>query len=309
MKKILSSFIILALALTVLSNTVIAVVIPRVGVLGPSSGTVEVGGTIRYPVSIKNNATSVNLKPSDVQLNGCTANISIEGNGNTDRTVVLSNIRGSVGATCWIKILGGVASNSAGVSLETGASTAFTIVATVNNNPTPSTPNNNNNNNSNPNNNNTLPPNVNNNGGNNNNNNSNPQPQEPEEETDKTNPTMQIGGFSKDSINLGDEIYFEVSYSDDKEMGDITLNENDITLYGFKADIKISGEGNTRRVTLSNVQGHLGGLKYVKIAGNTAKDKAGNSVKDGGKTGMFKVISKDTKNKPDDWVENPNTGR
>jgi hypothetical protein len=24
---------------------------------------------------------------------------------------------------------------------------------------------------------------------------------------------------------------------------------------------------------------------------------------------MFKVVDQDTKNKPDDWIENPNTGR
>ena len=32
-------------------------------------------------------------------------------------------------------------------------------------------------------------------------------------------------------------------------------------------------------------------------------------VKEKGKTATFKVIDNDTKNKPDDWIENPNTGR
>ena len=68
-------------------------------------------------------------------------------------------------------------------------------------------------------------------------------------------------------------------------------------------------EGNTRKVTLSNIQGNLGGLKWIEISDKTAKDKGGNEIKEKGKTATFKVIDNDTKNKPDDWIENPNTGR
>ena len=98
---------------------------------------------------------------------------------------------------------------------------------------------------------------------------------------------MEIGDFSKSSCERGEEISFEITYK----------------------DVKISGDGNKRKVTLSNISGNLGGLKYVSISGGTAADKAGNKVKDGGKTAMFKVVDQDTKNKPDDWIENPNTGR
>lgn len=295
MKKLLYVFMILTITLScVCPVDLIAAVIPRLGIGSPSSGTVEVGGTIRYNVNIYN-ADNVTLKASDIRINGVTANISVEGSGNKQRTIVLSNIQGSVGSIGYISyIAGGVATNKNGGSLEMNVtSTSFTIVATVNNTPAPQPepqqP-------SNP-----LPPVV--------QPTPEPEPEEPKEEPDTTAPTMEIGGYNKESIKIGEEISFEIKYNDDKEMGEITLNENDITLYGFKADIKISGEGNTRTVTLSNVQGHLGGMKYVTIAGNTAKDKAGNVVKDGGKTAMFKVIDNNTKNKPDDWVENPNTGR
>lgn len=293
MKKLLYIFMILTITLScVCPAELVAAVIPRLGIGSPSSGTVEVGGTIKYNVNIYN-ADNVTLKASDIRINGVTANITVEGIGNKQRTIVLSNIQGSVGSVGYISyVAGGVATNKNGGSMEMNiTSTSFTIVATVNNTPAPQPqqPTN------------PLPPVV--------QPTPEPKPEEPKEEPDTTAPTMEIGQYNKESIKIGEEISFEIKYNDDKEMGEITLNENDITLYGFKADIKISGEGNTRTVTLSNVQGHLGGLKYVTIAGNTAKDKAGNMVKDGGKTAMFKVIDNSTKNKPDDWIENPNTGR
>lgn len=279
-------------------NFVIAASIPRLGVGGPSSGTVEVGGTIRYPVNIYNNATNVTLSPGDVRITGVSANISIEGSGNSQRFIVLSNIQGSVGSVGFISyIAGGVASNEKGGSREMNITSAtFTIIATVNNNPAPDPqpqPN--------PGNNNQLPPNT-------DPGETTPEPT-PEEKKDETAPTMEVGDFSEKITQVGKEISFDISYKDETEMGEITLNPNNITLYGFKADIKITGNGNTRKVTLSNIQGNLGGLKWVQISSRTAKDKAGNEVQESGKTAMFKIINNDTKNKPDDWIENPNTGR
>lgn len=303
-KKIIYICMILVIVVTcTFSNFVVAAVIPRVAIGGPSSGTVEVGGTIRYPVTIYNNATSVTLSPGDIRITGVSANISVEGSGNSQRTIVLSNIQGSVGSVGYISyIAGGVASNEKGDSKEMNiTSTSFTIVATVNNDPGPSyDPGNNNNGNNN--NNNYLPPTT---------EPENPTPEEPKEEEkkDETAPIMEISELSDKTTQIGKEISFEIAYKDETEMGEITLNKNNITLYGFTADINISGEGNTRKVTLSNIQGNLGGLKWIEISDKTAKDKAGNEVKEKGKTATFKVIDNDTKNKPDDWIENPNTGR
>lgn len=311
-KKALYLCMVLVMVLVCTCSNIVFAVIPRFGIGSPSSGTVEVGGTITYPVSIYNGATSVTLKPSDVRLiGGVTANISISGSGNTERTIVLSNIQGSVGATGQICIVAGAASNASGGSKETGYSTGFTIVASYTPaptpTPTPSTPSNNGgNNNSSSGNTSTLPPSTENNNGNINNNTET----EKTEEKDEVAPTMEIGEFSKSSCELGDEISFDIIYKDNKEVSSITLEKKDITLYGFKADIKITGEGNGKRtVTLSNISGNLGGLKYVTIAAGTAQDKAGNKVKESGKTTMFKVVNSDTKSKPDDWIENPNTGR
>ncbi|MBO5478023.1 MAG: hypothetical protein J6A15_09790 [Clostridia bacterium] len=303
MKKVLYVFMIITTILFCACSNIIEaiVVIPRVAIAAPDVKTVEVGGTVRYTVNIRNSATNVTLKASDVRINGGTANISIEGSGTEQRVIVLSNIQGSVGSNVYISYIApGVATNEAGGSKAfEGTSSSFTIVATVNNDPGPEQSGDNGSS--------ILPPHLAN--GEYNNNNSTPEQPQEEEKKDEIAPTMEVGEYNKESIELGNSISFEITYKDDTEIGEITLEEKDITLYGFKADIKISGEGNTRKVTLSNVQGHLGGLKYVKIAGNTAKDKAGNSVKDGVKTKMFKVIDNDTKDKPDDWIENPNTGR
>ena len=299
-KKALYLCMVLVMVLVCTCSNIVFAVIPRFGIGGPSSGTVEVGGTVTYPVSIYNGATSVTLKPSDVRLiGGVTANISISGSGNTERTIVLSNIQGSVGAVGQICIVAGAASNASGGTKETGYSTGFTIIASYTPEPTPqpqpSNPDNGNN---------QLPPST------DNGNNNNQTPEQKAEEKDEIAPTMEIAEFSKSSCEIGETITFDIIYKDHKEVTSITLEPKDIELYGFKADIKITGEGNSKRtVTLSNISGNLGGLKYVTIAAGTAQDKAGNKVKDGGKTAMFKVVNSDTKNKPDDWIENPNTGK
>lgn len=294
MKKVLYVLMALVLVTTfTLGNTVVAAALPRLGISTPSSGTVQVGGTISYNVMIFNNPTSVTLKASDIRIAGVNANISVSGSGNT-RTITLSNIQGSVGSVGYISyIAGGVAVNEMGGNVEMNVTSAsFTVVATPAPAPAPQptpayepTP--------------TLPPQT----------TPTPETPTPAQEEDKEAPKMEVENFSSQSIQKGDSLSFKVKYSDNKEMGDITLNNNDIKLFGFTADIEITGDGSERTVTLKNIQGDLGGLKYVKIADNTAKDKAGNSVGEGKQTGMFKIVNNDTKNNPDDWIENPNTGR
>ena len=128
------------------TNLVIAGSKPRVAVGGPSSGTAEVGGTIRYTVNIYNNATSINLNSGSITVHNASANVSVEGSGNTSRTIVLSNIQGSVGSSVFITVAAGVATNEKGSSLATPQSTSFTIVATTPSNPPPPGNNQNNNN-------------------------------------------------------------------------------------------------------------------------------------------------------------------
>ena len=292
-KKALYLCMILAMVLVFTCSNIVFAIPPRYSIAGPSSGTVEVGGTITYPVSTYYGATV--FDPSYVVLIGFSANVNIANYGDS-LGIILSNIQGSVGSECTIYIAAGANPDSR----QTGTATSFTIVATYNPTPAPQPSNPDNGNNQ-------LPPSTDN-GNNSNNNNQNPE-QKPEEK-DEVAPVMEIAEFSKSSCELGETITFDIIYKDNKEVTSITLEPKDITIHGFKADVKITGEGNSKRtVTLSNISGNLGGLKYVTIAAGTAADKAGNKVKEGGKTAMFKVVNSDTKNRPDDWIENPNTGK
>ncbi len=129
--KLLSSFLaICMLIFSIYPNLVVAVNIPRLGVTSPDHGTVEIGGTVRYTVNIYNNATNVTLSPEDIRVSGVSANISVEGSGNLQRVIVLSDIQGNVGDIGYISyIAGGVATNEAGGNRELNiTSTSFTIV-------------------------------------------------------------------------------------------------------------------------------------------------------------------------------------
>ena len=113
-KKIAILSIIICMMLCNVCPCLIAAVPPRLGITSPSSGTVEVGGTIRYTVNIYN-ATDVTLDASDIKISGVSADISVEGSGNTQRVIVLSNIQGNIGNVGYISYIAGeVATNEAG---------------------------------------------------------------------------------------------------------------------------------------------------------------------------------------------------
>lgn len=328
MKKIVSIFLIVLVFVTVpfLNIVVAANPTPTVSIYPPSSGVVKVGSSVSYRV-VANNATSFNISPSDVGIaRGVTASVSVQNVSNNEKLIVLSNVQGSVGASGYIAIKSGVAKNGSVSSKTTPASPAFTIIEA--DKPVepekppvkpsePSKPddgnNNNNNNNNNTNNNNT---NNNNNNSTNSNTNTN-NTEKPNEGNENENPdkkdtkapTISIAKAAPVSVKVDGEVVFDVEYGDDTGIDKITLKESDITLYGFTANIKISGEGNNRKITLSNIKGDLGGLKYIVIAPKTATDKAGNTIKDNTKSGYFKLVDDTTNSKPDDWVQNPNTGR
>ena len=220
MKKILYLVMVLVLVVTfTIENSVVAISIPRLGIGSPSSGTVQVGGTITYPVNIYNDATSVTLKASDIRIAGVTADISVTGSGNSYRTIVLSNIQGSVGSVGYISyVAGGVATNERGGNREMNITSAqFTIVATPAPAPQPQPENNNTN---------VLPPQENNDG----NNNTNTQEPTPEQVEDKEAPKMIIDGYTSESVGRGESISFKVKYTDNVEMGEITLNKTSFLL-------------------------------------------------------------------------------
>lgn len=329
MKKLVCLILMLLVFVTVpCLNFVVAATTPTVSIYPPSSGVVKVGGTVSYRV-VANNATSFYISPSDVGIaRGVTASVSVQNVNSNEKLVVLSNVQGNVGASGYIAIKAGVAKNGNVSSKTSPASPAFTIIEADKpkpeepkpeepiqpETPKPSTPNpgqnqntnpGNENNNQNNNNNNTNNNNTNDNQNNNNENNNNNKPNE--KDTEK--PKISIAKANPVSIKVDGEVSFNVDYTDNVGIEKITLKESDITLYGFTAKIKVTGEGNSRKITLSNIKGDLGGMKFIKIAAGTATDKAGNKIDEVTRSGYFKLVDDTTSSKPDDWIQNPNTGR
>lgn len=318
MKKIISILIVVFLftSLPIVNPVIAANVAPTVAIYPPSSSAVRQGGSISYRVVAKN-ATSFNISRSDIGIaRGISADISIQDVNANEKIIVLNNIQGEVGADGYIAIRAGVAKNGSVGSATTPASAAFTLLQKEQPQQpqqpqkpqepqqpvqpqqpvTPPTqePSNNGN---------TTPEET------NNKENNNQKPSENPEKKDTESPTLNITKASPSSIYIDGEVSYTLEYSDNIGIESITLSEKDITLYGFTANIKISGSGNTRTVTLSKIQGDLGGVKYIKIVAATASDKAGNKIKNATRSDYFKIVNDKTKNKPDDWIENPNTGR
>ena len=218
---------------------------PSVAVSAPSKKTVDVGGTVSYTVTFADNkaVSKVNLTRDYVVLNGFSATVNISGNGNT-RTITLSNVQGTAGKKS-IVIKAGAAADAAGnVTLESVNSESFTLAQKQ----------------------------VVDTGSNNNNNNNNT----PSVDTaDKVRPSIAISAPTKKTIKAGQTVSYTVTFADNKGISKVNLTADYVILNGFTADIKITGSGNTRTITLSNVQG-IGGKKNIIVKAGAAEDAAGN---------------------------------
>lgn len=224
--------------------------VPSVGVSAPSVSTVKQGGTVSYTVYFVN-ASAINLKSTDIGIagDGVTMTKTVTGTGNT-RTVTLSNIQGPKDKLVSIAIRSGVATNENGKSAQTPKSIAFRIVDDGGSTPTPD-----------------PEPNP----------NPNPNP-DPTPSVDKTRPYISITAPQPASILSGGTVKYVVSYTDNVGIQKVDLKASDITLYGFTANIQISGTGNTRTVTLTNIVSTSNTKKYIGVAAGTAWDAAGNKA-------------------------------
>lgn len=140
-----------------------------------------------------------------------------------------------------------------------------------------------------------------------------------EDNKDTQAPKISVSAPRPSQIKNGETVKYVVTYTDDVKVTNVSLSESDITLHGFTADIKITGTGSIRVITLSNVQGTVGNGKYISIKAGTASDAEGNKAGSVDKTEAFAIVASDSNNnnsnntsennKPSDWVTNPNTGR
>lgn len=151
------------------------------------------------------------------------------------------------------------------------------------------------------------------------------QAKQPEQPTDTTAPVAKISGPSASKVYAGGTVTYKITYSDNVGIHKITLNNNDITLSGFTANKNISINGNVATITLSNIQGNIGGNKKIYVAAGTAIDAQANQA-NGGVSSEFSIVEKNNNNnnnnnnnkndnknnnngKASDWVANPNTGK
>jgi len=83
---------------------------------------------------------------------------------------------------------------------------------------------------------------------------------------------LQISAPSNYNPKAGQSITFTLTYTGD--VGNIWLSEGSIVLNGFTANKTITASGNTRILTLSNLQGSGSG-KYIQVTGGTAISSTG----------------------------------
>ena len=137
---------------------------------------------------------------------------------------------------------------------------------------------------------------------------------------DSVPPVLTITGPNPNTIYAGQTVTYIANYTDDVGIANIMLGNGSIILNGFTANVRISGVNNSRTITLTNIQGAIGGSKYISITGGTAIDAAGN-LANAATSLPFSIIQNTTPpvtpetpqtppaNRPADWIPNPNTGK
>lgn len=275
---------------------------PSIIASGPSVGSVDAGGSVSYNINYSDNSGSVTvlLNSNHIRLYGFSANISVTGSGNR-RTITLSNIQGEAGGSKYIALQSGTARDAAGNYCSGIAqTTAFNInkkyVAPSNPvvtpaepvktpvKPTPAAPVNNNNNDAN----------------------------DTTEEKDITKPDFEIKRPDITVVKVGESYKLVIDFTDNDSNLNINLNETNIKLTGFTAIIVITGEGNTREVELKEIQKIENATdKSIEISAGVAKDTAGNESDLKVEKLEFEIEEKNKYDdgRPNDWIENPNTGR
>lgn len=159
---------------------------------------------------------------------------------------------------------------------------------------------------------------------------------------DNVAPSISLIGPNISSVNNGGTVTYIVRYTDASGVTNVNLYKNSIKLNGFTANVSITGSGENskvveRKITLSNIQG-TNGSKYISIVAATASDYSGHRT-NGANSGAFKLVNRaassnganssspstgdgqnqegnqeetsneENKDKPSDWVPNPNTGK
>lgn len=301
-KKYKKSSIVIAVAIVAVvtflcTNAVVATSRPIVNIGGISN--CNQGDTISFSVQMSGsnliNGGNIPFSSSYVVLHGFSANISVIKNSYARYTVTLNNVRGN-SAGNYVEVTSGaaIANDGLGAAYSSNAySNSFNIVA-----------------------------------------------------SDNVAPSISIIGPNVANISNGGTITYIVRYTDASGVTNINLYKNSIKLNGFTANVSVSGSGENskvveRKITLSNIQG-TNGSKYISIVAATASDYNSNRT-NGVNSSTFRLTNRATSSssnqsqtsidnsssssaqatdqnnqedkttdsiqKPNDWIQNPNTGK
>jgi len=246
------------------NNNVVVVadsVRPSISVSAPSANSVNVGGTVKFVITFADNVAvnSVNLSKDYINLNGFTANVNVDGNGNA-RTVTLTNIQGAAGNKN-ISIKAGAVVDAAGNnSLATPNSVSFKLNAGA-----------------------------------------------IRGSVDEVRPSVSISEPNVKEVYVGGTVSYVITFADNTGISNIKLSKDYLKFNGFTADVNVTGEGNTRTVTLSNIQGKVGTNYNIVVLKGAAEDAAGNQTIETPHSISFKIVQKVVT--PSNKIDNePNTG-
>ena len=117
-------------------------------------------------------------------------------------------------------------------------------------------------------------------------------------EEDKVRPSISISEPSLKQIYMGETVSYVVTFADNKGIAKVNLSNDYIVLNGFTASVKITESGNTRTITLSNVQGDVGKNCNITIKSGAAEDAAGNKTLQTPNSISFQIIEKNTSTTP-----------
>ena len=96
---------------------------------------------------------------------------------------------------------------------------------------------------------------------------------------DTTVPTVTISKADPTSVYIGEDVRYTVYFEDNIGVNKVNFTKDYVILNGFTATVSVSGSGNTRIVTLTNVQGAADGENYITVKAGAVKDAAGNTSK------------------------------
>ncbi len=124
---------------------------------------------------------------------------------------------------------------------------------------------------------------------------------------DEVRPSVSISEPSAKTVYAGGTITYVISFADNREVAKVNLSKDYLTFNGFTADVKVTGEGNVRTVTLSNIQGEVGKNYNIVVLKGAAEDAAGNMTIQTPHSISFQIVKKTTA--PATKLDNePNTG-